>query len=339
MKNMPGRLQNGKYWTYVSKKLSIAIGLLLSVLGLWYAFHDLDIQEIWISLKSVNLPLLASATILMLYSVWVRAQRWRLIVMPFKEVKTSVLFGSAMIGYFGNAILPLRMGEILRGYSLGQMENMSSSAVFGTIILERILDIVGLVVIIIIFMFVYPTTELMGLVLYGIIFITIGVILLIIWLSQTKLPWESWGSRFAILQSPMGAKVWKMIENVVSGIISIRKTHHALEISLYTIALWALYYVYIYILVLSMNLPLNWVAVGVILITTTLSISVPSAPGYIGTYHAVAVAVLTELFSIGLHDSQAFAVILHAVGYIPFIIVGSYYFVHNSIHLADIKKK
>ncbi|NQV36560.1 MAG: flippase-like domain-containing protein [Candidatus Marinimicrobia bacterium] len=323
----------------MSKKLSILLGVLLSLAGLWYAFSDLNVQELWISLKSVNLYLLFLATAMMLYSVWVRAQRWRLIVMPFKDVKTSVLFGSAMIGYFGNAVLPLRMGEILRGYSLGQREKMSRSAIFGTIILERILDTVGLVVVIILFMLVYPTTKTLGTILYGIIFVTIATLLLIVWLGQTKLPWESWGSRFKILQTPAGAKIWKILENIVEGIVSIRKTHHALAISLYTLALWVLYYVYIYVLVISMNMSLNWIAVGIILITTTLAISVPSAPGYIGTYHAVAVAVLTEFFAVSLHESQAFAVVLHAVGFIPFIIVGSYYFIHNSIHLADVKKK
>ncbi len=323
----------------MSKKISILIGISFSVLGLWYAFREININELWSSMKSINLTLLSGATLLMVYSVWLRAKRWRLIIMPFKDIKASVLFGTEMIGYFGNAVLPLRMGEVLRGVSLGQIEHMKRSAVIGTIILERILDTLGLAIVIILFMLVYPTTKTFGAILYAVIIVTVSIMIFVIWLGQTKLPWENWKSRFAFLKTPTGARLWKIFENVVEGIVSIRRTHHALEISLYTIILWILYYVYIYILMAAMNMSLDWIAVGVLLITTTLSISVPSAPGYIGTYHAVAVAVLTELFLVNIHEAQAFAVILHAVGYIPFIIIGSYYLIHYSVHLADIKRK
>ncbi len=322
----------------MSKKISILAGILLSIAGLVYAFNDLNIHEIWNSLKSVNIPLVILSTVVMVYSVWLRAHRWRLIVMPFKEVKTSVLFGSSMIGYFGNGVLPLRMGEILKGVSLWQKEQISRSTIFGTIILERILDFAGLVVVLIVFMLAYPTTKTLGFVLYAIIFVTIAVMVFIIWLGQTTIPWESWGNRFSILQSRGGKRLWEILERIVESIVSIRKTHHALEMTALTLIIWLLYYGYIFVLVIAMDMSLGWIPVGIILIATTLSISIPSAPGYIGTYHAVVVAVMVEMFGANLHDSQAFSVILHAVGYIPFIVIGAYYFVHNSIHLADVKK-
>ena len=84
------------------------------------------------------------------------------------------------------------------------------------------------------------------------------------------------------------------------------------------------------------NLDLGPIGVGIILITTSLAVSIPAAPGYIGTYHATAVYILTNLFNAELSESQAFAVIIHAVGFIPLVIIGAIYFFRSSLHLRDI---
>ena len=69
----------------------------------------------------------------------------------------------------------------------------------------------------------------------------------------------------------------------------------------------------------------------------TLSISIPAAPGYIGTYHAACVAALTNIFSISLRASQSFAVLSHAVIFVPFVIIGAIFFLKNSINFSKLK--
>ena len=75
---------------------------------------------------------------------------------------------------------------------------------------------------------------------------------------------------------------------------------------------------------------------GVILVSTSLAIAIPAAPGAVGTYHAAAVYVLTEFFVVGRVESQAFAVLLHGVGYVPLIIIGAMYFLRSSVHIKDL---
>jgi len=75
----------------------------------------------------------------------------------------------------------------------------------------------------------------------------------------------------------------------------------------------------------------------VILIATTLAISIPSAPGFVGTYHAAAVYVLINFFNKGLAESQAFSVIIHAIGFIPLVCIGFIFFIQSSIHFSEIK--
>ena len=107
----------------------------------------------------------------------------------------------------------------------------------------------------------------------------------------------------------------------------------------YTLFLWVIYYLYIGLVVWSMNIHVSWAAYGIILIATTLAISVPAAPSYIGTYHAAAFFVMNRVFNVGEMESQAFAVISHAIGFFPFLLIGAFYFIKSSVHFSDISER
>ncbi len=87
----------------------------------------------------------------------------------------------------------------------------------------------------------------------------------------------------------------------------------------------------------AVNLDIGIISSGVLYVMLTVAISIPAAPGYVGTYHATCVAVLTSIYSIDLGTSQAFAIISHAAVFIPFVIVGAIVFVKNSLNFSKIK--
>jgi len=294
-------------------------------------------DELWLQLTQVHMSYILLSTVLMIYSVVIRARRWKLILEPIEEIPVRALFSATMIGYFGNSVLPFRMGEILRAYSVGKQFTLSSSSTLGTIILERVLDMLGLIFLIVIFLILSPINEWLGEILYGVIFITLVAFVFVFWLGKTKVKWQPFLLRFRILDNRFGRRLINIVYNLINGITALKNTSHALKITFYTLYLWFIYYVYMLGVVTAIGINLDWIGIGIILITTSLSISIPAAPGYIGTYHAVAVYVLTNIFSVGLTEAQAFAIIVHAVGYIPFVVLGSYYFLRSSIHLSDVK--
>jgi uncharacterized membrane protein YbhN (UPF0104 family) len=130
-----------------------------------------------------------------------------------------------------------------------------------------------------------------------------------------------------------------MLIDLLDGITSIKKSNHSFQIALQTIYLWVIYYACTYLITQAVHINIGWIEIGIVLAATTLSITVPAAPGYIGTYHAVIVYLGTTFFAISRPEAQAFAVIVHASGYLPFVIVGAYYFIKSSIHISDIKDK
>ena len=120
----------------MSKWLKIAISLVISAVGLYYAFGQVNFDELWFHLKSVNVLWMSLATILLIFSVAIRAERWQMLLEPIETIPFHPLFGATMVGYFGNGVLPFRLGELLRAYSISENHQVDTSADIGTIILE-----------------------------------------------------------------------------------------------------------------------------------------------------------------------------------------------------------
>ena len=92
--------------------------------------------------------------LILLISVYFRAVRWKILFNPQYNIDTKSLFDIQLIGYFGNNILPLRLGELLRTLVVGEKYKIKKTAVLGSIILERILDMfaVGMFLIVLFFL-------------------------------------------------------------------------------------------------------------------------------------------------------------------------------------------
>ncbi len=321
----------------MNKYIKLAIAVIISVAGLILAFRGVEFDELLMAMSQVNGWYILASMVLMVLSVVLRAIRWQYILEPLQKISFHPLFGSTMIGYFGNSVLPFRLGELLRAYSISRSEKISTSAAFGTIVLERVLDMIGMLVVMIFFFSVYPFPAWLK---FSGLIAGLGTAILVLMLvglalAQSEIQQRIFG--WKLFQNKIGKKITRIINNLVSGLIALKSTNHVVIVTLLTLIMWLVYYACTYLVVLSVDVPVNWIAVGVTLVATTLAITIPAAPGYIGTYHATAVLVMVELFSVNLADAQAFAVLVHAIGFVPFAIIGFGYFMTSSVKLRDVQ--
>ena len=149
--------QNGIINTVLNPK-AIA-GIVISVGGIYWAFWDFKFHEFANSIQEVNYIYLLFATLFLWASVWLRALRWRWLFRLNALPSTASLYRAELMGYFGNNVLPLRLGELMRAYLIGREWNLSKKYVFGTIILERILDFLSIIVFAFLLILFYPLEE------------------------------------------------------------------------------------------------------------------------------------------------------------------------------------
>jgi hypothetical protein len=320
----------------VNRSIKFILGVLISIIGLYYAFRQINFWELWVSLKNVNFVLITIAIVILLLSNVIRAWRWQILVKPINDVSFEPAFSSIMIGYFGNSVLPFRMGEFLRAYVVADKTSLTASTAFGTIVIERILDFIGLSAVILLIMTVYPLKTIGGSIIIGVIVLSLTAFIFIFLFSGFKSTLLVKIEKLSLLRFGLLRKILLFIKNILDGATTIRATNKLGIILLYTLIIWIMYYCSTYLATIATGIELEWFGFGVLLISTTLAISIPAAPGYVGTYHAAAVYILTNLFNVGRLDAQAAAIILHAVGTIPIVIIGAGYFLNSSVNFKNI---
>ena len=321
----------------MNRIIKFILGVLISVIGLYYAFRQINFWELWIIIKNVNFILVILAIVILLLSNIIRAWRWQILVKPIKYVSFEPAFSSIMIGYFGNSVLPFRMGEFLRAFVVADKTSLTASTAFGTIVIERILDFIGLSIVILLIMTVYPLTSVGGSIIIGVIVLSLTAFIFFFLFGGFKSSLLVKIEKLSLLRIGLLHKILLFIKNFLDGATTIRATNKLGIILLYTLIIWIMYYCSTYLATIATGIELEWFGFGVLLISTTLAISIPAAPGYVGTYHAAAVYILTNLFDVGRSNAQAAAIILHAVGTIPIVIIGAGYFINSSLNFKDIK--
>lgn len=308
------------------------IGLLISVVGIYWAFHDFAFNQFVETINSVRYEYVLFACILIISSVWLRAIRWKYLFKSEDGVETYSLFRYELIGYFGNNVLPLRLGELLRAYILGKRYSLSKSYVFGTIVLERILDTLALILLSIILLFIYPLTSLIKSYIYtGMILSAILVVLLIILKRMNFIDSES-GFLFTISNFFQGFKNLEYNKIPILFILSI-----------FT---WSVYWLDVHLIQYAFGFGMTPADSLLLLVVSTLFMSIPSAPGMIGTFHFGVKYVMVDLFSTSyaytVSEATSFAIVLHAYGYISYTLLGAIYFARSQFHknaISEVLKK
>ena len=294
--------------------LKILFGGIVGIILIYYSIQDFNFYKFKKIISEVNLKLIFLSAAFLVFSVYIRALRWKILLSS--ECSTNFLYKSQLIGYFGNNLLPLRLGELLRTYVVGENYNMSKSRVFGSIVLERILDmfITGIFILFILFFnsnFLYDINIIL---FYGLFFIvgigTIGIIL-----AYKKIEFSSKNSN----------KILLIIHDIYKGFANLNSSN-IIYISIFTIIIWTIYLLQVYLMQYAFSLNLSINQTLILLVISTAAISIPALPGNFGTFEG---SVVYSLSLFNIIDNFGFAFILHFISFIPYTLLGLFYTLEN----------
>ena len=299
-------------------------GIVISIGGIYWAFRDFKFSDFKASIQEVEIIYLVIATFLLWGSVWLRALRWKWLFKKADSPSVPSLYRAELIGYFGNNVLPLRLGELLRSYIVGKENNLSKSFVIGTVVLERLMDMLALTSLAFLLFLIYPLEgSIRDYVLWsGIISIfTITISLIIL-------------HRIKIIKADY--KILIIIKRIIDGILSIRK-EMVIPVIISSLLIWCIYWMDVFLLQRAFQFNLSWAQVLTVLVISSVALSIPSAPGMIGTFHATVKYTMVDLFAYTANEGNSFAILMHAYGYILFTLLGAYFFMRSQFHKNAIK--
>ena len=320
------------------KYLQISLLLLVSFIGLYYAFDDIEFSELFHYFASLDIFKFTLSIIILMFACIIRAKRLKYIISPLdNNITTHHLFGATMIGYFGNGILFFRLGELLKAYSISQGNNIKTSESFGVIMLERGIDALTVLFLLIcafpFFPFENQTFR------YWIMAFCLATMVFVALLSLMRfIDWKSLINSFSFLGESMRMKTIDIISKVYNGVGLIFKTKHTLRILFSTIIIWVCYFFMTKWLLESCGILLDLHEVFIMLLMGAIIVSVPALPGGLGTYEAGMTYALSLLFFVSKDLALTYAIISHASNYVPYVLVGSIYFLKSGIKISSVKK-
>lgn len=325
----------------LKKSLKLVVGLLISAVFMYFAFEKVNFSEMMQAFKKANYWYLIPSVAVMFVSYWLRAFRWRYLLAPVRKVPNQHLFSALLIGYMANSFLPAHLGEFIRAYLIGKREDIPSSCVFASIVIERIIDVMSLILVMGLTIIVFPFPDWVR--RSGFIFLAVVVVLFALLVVMKKYRHKSM-SFLSIFTRFLPQRLRERVENafhsLLDGIEPLKKKNHYLKVFLLTALIWACYVASFYVVFFAFGFidtySLNWLAALVLLVMTTIGILVPSSPGYVGVYHFLCQLGL-GLFSVPESESLSYAFVMHGINFFPIIIVGLILLGVNHISLKKLQ--
>jgi len=273
--------------------LRFAAGLAVSTGCLLLAARSVPLRELWSIARALPVWVAVLYLSVASSSLFLRALRWRLLLAGARPVPAGIVFAVNSAGQMGNSLLPARLGDVFRATTLGPA-GISSGFALATVFVERVLDTGFLV--------------LLSAVALG------SIAAVPAWLARASRVLAGvalGGMAFALLLPLFEASILRagercvpgrwlarfrgLVEQFVLGLRSLRNPRRVLGFLLLTVAIWSLDGAGAWVLGRGVGAMLSPALTVLLLTSVALSSAVPLAPGNLGVYQMVAVAVLTPL--------------------------------------------
>lgn len=304
-----------------------------------------DVGEMWQAMQSANYAFVVPALGLYTVSLWFRSRRWKFLLGPVagRDLKRPLL-PVVVVGYMALNLIPARLGEIVRSVYLSIREDISAVGAFGTVLLERLSDVLALLL-----LFALATvagsiatgsvlSDLAqslpgGLATVGFValapFVALAaVVALVVWVHPDQV--EAWLDGILwFLRPPLRARLAVGLAKLLSGFLSVRTPKGLLKVFLWSVPVWIFEIAMYYVIALGFDIrpsfgtEVQFVAAIVIFgVAGNLAGVVPALPGNWGTMD---VAGAGALIAVGADNdaAAAFALTVHVALWVPVTIAGA----------------
>jgi glycosyltransferase 2 family protein len=325
------------------KALRVVLSIAISVGLFVYLLRSIDLRELGRLLAVTRWAWVVPAAAVGPLGVWARAIRWRYLFPP--GTHPPGLVAANMIGYMANNVLPLRAGELVRVYvsarHLAARDHDSFAAGAwlsgATLVVERALDSLTLVLILAVLVFFIPVPPAFQ--WAAAIVLVLDALIAAAGVALTLAPGPArqvvvWATRrWPAVQSP----VLRALDVVLRGLEGVRAPSHLVPLLAWTALVWLLSAVGAWSLFRAVHLDLPLLAGWTVLTFVGFGVSIPSAPGYVGVWHAATVLALAT-FGVGQSTAFGYALLYHASQFVPITLIGWLFLVREHVTLGEVTR-
>lgn len=321
------------------KSKTFWLGVVISLGLLAVVFYGTDFATIGSVLRSANYLFLIPALILYFAGVALRAARWHFLLRSIKSITYTRLFQVTVIGYMANDLLPLRIGELVRAYVLGETEHISKTSTLVTIVLERIFDGVTMLILIGVASFFLPLQDYMRtLLLFGSLLFA-AVVLGLFLAAGLRERFDHLIHRvLARLPEKWGAHGLRVIDSLFHGLSVLRNPADAVAALVFSIGAWSLEAGMYLVVAQGFDIRLPYPVFALATAIANLVTIIPSTPGYIGVFDAPVKSILA-FFGVDHNLAASYTLLLHATLIVPVVLLGFFFTWRLGLSLGQLSQR
>lgn len=304
---------------------------LLAVVLLGWFLRGADLEDVWAQVREARLDFLVVGFVLVVVTFVIRAHRWQYLLSPIGPTRFRTAFRTTVIGAAALAVLPARAGDLLRPYLLARQEGLGTSATFATIVMERVLDLIAMLVLLA--FYVWGTADPLRLseplrhaieVSAG---LASGAALLLValtWVMAThperigRLVFSA--ARF--LPNRMADRLAGYARTFSAG-FAVAREPQALGMAVFwSFLLWAVIAGEAWLIALAFGICMPFAGSFLLQALLTIGVAVPT-PGGVGSYHEAYRIGVTTFFGAANDAAVAAAIVTHVISYVPVVLAGA----------------
>lgn len=320
----------------MNKKL--LFGIFLGIVLIYFSVRGIDFNETISHLKKIDLALAALSLSLIVLMQALRSYRWGVILDPMEKIGQFTLFSVTSVGFLAIAGIPARIGELARPYLIAKKTSIKMSSALGTIVVERVMDSLAVLTIIIAVVLLQDFPPWMiksGIIFFLFTMAMLAFVIGLVWQRATAV--KIIDGILRLLPGKIAPKVNNMIHYFIDGFDVITDVRRLLYLLFLSAIIWLVDVAAIYALLMAFGFHLPVMAAFVVMVVLIAGIAIPTAPGFIGNWHYACILGLS-LFDVAKPEAFSFALVYHFLSMMVVVVLGVAFLPFNKLSISDMTK-
>jgi glycosyltransferase 2 family protein len=321
-----------------------AVSLLAIALFAWFLSRA-NFADIWAQVRHARPGFLIGSLFLVALTFWVRAMRWQQLLAPIGPTRFRTAFRTTVIGFAALSLLPARAGDLLRPYLLARQEGLTAPATFATIVMERVLDLISVLILLAVFVWGFSDASTLPAawrrpieVSSALAAVAALLMMIAMWVLATH-P-ERIGAFVSatarVLPQRMGARLGAVVRTFSSGFAVAREPRALTMAFLWSLPLWLILAGETWLVARAFNINMPFPGSFLLQALLVIGVAVPT-PGGVGSYHEAFRLGVTTFFGTPNDAAVAAAIVVHAVGFVPVVFVGLVFMAQDGLSVRRLQ--
>ena len=302
----------------------LALGLLA-----WF-LRGTNFTDVWHQVQQVRPDFLLTSAVMVILSFFGRTIRWRYLLSPLGQTRFRTVFRSTVIGFGALTVLPVRVGDLIRPFLLARQERMPVTAVFATVVMERVLDLVAVLGLLAAYVWgfagesSFPPQLLNPIKVSATIGAAVAVTLLaLMWILATH-PERVGGIAAAlagVLPGKLSDRVRHLASTFSSGFAAARSMRPLVFAVIWSFVIWIIIAAQAWTVATAFGIAMPFTGAFLLQSMLVVGVAVPT-PGGVGSFHEAYRLGVTTFFAASRDQAVAAALVTHAIAFVPPVLGG-----------------